>query len=106
MNHVDWNDLRFLLAVARGGSAASAARVLGVSYATVLRRIQALEEGVGTPLFDRLQTGYVTTEAGLRFVEVGDAFERTLTGAQREVEGQSADLAGTIRFTTTDSIWI
>jgi molybdate transport repressor ModE-like protein len=103
MNNVDWNDLRFLLAVAHSGSAAGAARVLGVSYATVLRRIQALEDGVGTPLFDRLQTGYVPTPAGQRFVEVGDAFERTLTGTQREVEGQTIDLAGAIRFTTTDS---
>ncbi|WP_207004498.1 LysR family transcriptional regulator [Trinickia mobilis] len=103
MNNVDWNDLRFLLAVARSGSAAGAARVLGVSHATVLRRIQALEDGVGTPLFDRLHTGYVPTAAGQRFIEVGDAFERTLTGTQREVEGQTADLIGTIRFSTTDA---
>lgn len=104
MNSIDWNDLRYLLAVARSGSAAGAARLLGVSHATVLRRIQALEQGVGAPLFDRLQTGYSATEAGCRFVEVGEAFERTLTGTQREVEGKETELRGTIRFTTTDSL--
>ncbi|WP_414444738.1 LysR family transcriptional regulator [Burkholderia sp. 22PA0106] len=104
MNDLDWNDLRYLLAMARGGSAAGAARTLGVSHATVLRRLQVLEQEVGTALFDRLQTGYVATEAGLRFIDIGEAFERALTGIRREVEGQVTGLAGPIRFTTTDSL--
>ncbi|GAB7537820.1 LysR family transcriptional regulator [Burkholderia sp. 3C] len=104
MNDLDWNDLRYLLAMARGGSAAGAARTLGVSHATVLRRLQVLEQEVGTALFDRLQTGYVATEAGLRFIDIGEAFERALTGTRREVEGQVTGLAGPIRFTTTDSL--
>jgi molybdate transport repressor ModE-like protein len=104
MDNIDWNDLRYLLAVARQGSAAAAARQLGVSHATVLRRLQSLEKNVGTPLFDRMSTGYLPTESGRRFVAVGEAFERTLAGTQREVEGQSAELSGTIRFTTTDSL--
>ncbi|WP_407058965.1 LysR family transcriptional regulator [Ralstonia syzygii subsp. celebesensis] len=104
MNNLDWNDLRYLLAVARSGSAAGASRALGVSHATVLRRVQVLEQVVGSPLFDRLQTGYALTEAGRRFVEMGEAFERTLMDARREIEGQATELAGTIRFTTTDSL--
>lgn len=104
MDNVDWNDLRYLVAVANHGSAAAAARVLGVSHATVLRRIQTLENSIGTRLFDRLQTGYMPTEPGKRFLEVGESFERALRGTHREVEGQAADLAGVIRFTTTDSM--
>lgn len=104
MKELDWNDLRYLLAMARGGSAAGAARALGVSHATVLRRLQALEQDVGTALFDRLQSGYAATDAGRRFIEIGEAFERAITGARREVEGKSTGLAGTIRFTTTDSL--
>lgn len=104
MNSPDWNDLRYLLAVARSGSAASAARSLNVSHATVLRRLQALEQAVGAPLFHRLPTGYTPTEAGRRFVEVGESFESALTGTQREIDGQTHELIGTIRFTTTDSM--
>lgn len=59
---------------------------------------------MGSPLFDRLQTGYALTEAGRRFVEMGEAFERTLMEARREIEGQATELAGTIRFTTADSL--
>lgn len=104
MKDLDWNDLRYLLGMARGGSAAGAARALGVSHATVLRRLHTLEQEVGTALFDRLQTGYIPTDAGQRLIEIGEALERSLIGAQREMEGQAKGMAGPIRFTTTDSL--
>ena len=40
---LDWNDLRFFLAVARGKTLARAAAALGVDQTTVGRRIAALE---------------------------------------------------------------
>lgn len=90
--------------MARGGSAAGASRRLGVSHATVLRRLNALETEVGTSLFDRLQTGYVPTIAGQHFVRIGEAIERSIIATQREVEGHASALAGPLRFTTTDSL--
>ncbi|WP_420232751.1 LysR family transcriptional regulator [Pseudomonas sp. ABY48] len=104
MKDLDWNDLRYLLCMARGGSAAGAARALGVSHATVLRRLHALEQEVGMALFDRLQSGYIPTEAGQRLIEIAEALERSLTGARRELEGQAKGLAGPVHFTTTDSL--
>ena len=56
-----WDDLRFLLAVARAGTLSGAARSLGVNHTTVSRRIQALEEHVGVRLFERLSSGWATT---------------------------------------------
>jgi DNA-binding transcriptional LysR family regulator len=104
INSIDWNDLRYLLAVVRSGSPAGAARQLGVSHATVLRRIQLLEKCVGSALFNRLQSGYVPTAPGLRFAEVSEAFERTLASTQLAVEDQRVELAGVIRFNTTDTL--
>lgn len=104
MNGLDWNDLRYVLAIARAGSAAGASRQLGVSHVTVLRRVQALERSVGTALFTRTAGGYVPTQAGYRFVETAESFERTMTDVKREVEGGMNELAGTVRFTTSDSI--
>lgn len=40
----DWNDMRWILAVARAGSLSAAARRLGVSQSTMSRRIRALED--------------------------------------------------------------
>ena len=42
---LDWNDLRYFLAVARDGSTLAAGRALRVSQTTVARRIAALEAG-------------------------------------------------------------
>ena len=46
MKKLDWDDLRFFLAVAAAGSLSAAARELGVNTTTVLRRIASLEEAL------------------------------------------------------------
>jgi len=48
---MDWNDLRYFLAVADHGSTLAAGRALRVSQTTVARRIAALEQAIGFPLF-------------------------------------------------------
>jgi DNA-binding transcriptional LysR family regulator len=55
--------LDVLLCVARRGSATQAARDLGTTPARVLRRLAALEESLGTALFDRTPSGLVPTPA-------------------------------------------
>ncbi|MHC8288030.1 LysR family transcriptional regulator [Pseudomonas sp. XS1P51] len=51
---MDWEDLRFFLAVATAGSLSGAARVLNVNQATVSRRLAALEAQLNVRLVDRL----------------------------------------------------
>ena len=46
---MDWNDLRYLLAVHRHGSLARAAKELKVTKATASRRLAALEKALGAP---------------------------------------------------------
>ena len=103
IDRLDWNDLRFVVFVDRTGSAAAAARALGVSHTTVLRRIQFLEQVVGAPLFDRHNSGYVATEAGRNLAQLGQSIETALTDTRRRIDAQSTELSGTVRFTTTDS---
>jgi DNA-binding transcriptional LysR family regulator len=104
LKDLDWNDLRFVVAVSREGSAAAAARALGVSNATVLRRITAIEADIGAPLFDRLATGYVANEAGRTLTQAGEAMGAAIVDARRSIDGQASALSGTVRFTTTDSL--
>jgi DNA-binding transcriptional LysR family regulator len=61
---VNWDDLRFVLAIARAGSLSGAARQLGVNQTTAGRRLTALEEQLNAPLFLRSRTGFTLTEAG------------------------------------------
>jgi len=61
---LDWEDLRFALALARHGSLSAAARALRVNHATVSRRIDRLQGAIGQLLFDRRKEGYRLTETG------------------------------------------
>lgn len=61
---MNWDDTRIFLALTRAPSLRAAARALGVDQATVGRRLNALEAGLGTKLFLRAQDGYLLTAAG------------------------------------------
>src|SRR5258705_12344240 len=68
---IDWDDVRYFLAVARGGSVRAGAEGLGVNHSTVLRRIAQLEERLGAQMFETLPSGYCLTaevEVDLEFV--------------------------------------
>jgi DNA-binding transcriptional LysR family regulator len=60
----DWNDLRYLLAVAEHGSTLAAARHLNVNQSTVQRRLGELEHRLGLRLVERSPSGYRLTTAG------------------------------------------
>jgi len=92
-NKLAWNDLRYVVAISPCGSAAAAARDLGVSHTTVLRRILALEQSMGTPLFYRRATGDEPTEAGRQLIEACSLMETRVLNTQRAIEGR-ADLNG------------
>jgi len=72
---MDWDDLKYVLEIARRGGVTAAARRLGVNHATVSRRVGALERKTGVRLFDRLPAGYTPTPAGLEAVRAAEIME-------------------------------
>lgn len=61
---MNWEDLRFFLAIARAGTLSRAAKALGVDQATVSRRLASLEAGLGSRLFIRLPRAARLTPLG------------------------------------------
>ena len=61
---LDWDDLRFFLAVARRGSLSASAKDLHVAQSTVGRRLASLEATLGVRLLNRTPEGDVPTLAG------------------------------------------
>jgi molybdate transport repressor ModE-like protein len=100
-NHpeLDWNDLRFLLAVARTGSTIAAAKALGVSQSTVHRRITELERAIGRPLVKRHASGYRLTELGQEVLPNVEKVEQTIDALKRQLTSSDSELAGTVRVT-------
>jgi len=101
---MNWDDLRFLLAVHRDKTLTAAARSLGVNHATVSRRLQSVERAVGSRLFDKTTEGYRPTAACGPLLEVAERMERELLSLDRAVVGQDARLAGPLSVTTVDIV--
>ena len=100
----DWNDINVAYHVAKYGTLTAAAEALDVHHSTVLRRVNALEEKLGTRLFHRHARGYVPTEAGELLTRVA---ENTQNGFDRmigQLQGVDTQLTGTLVVTTVNSM--
>ena len=101
---VEWDDLRYVLAVARTGSALRAAKLLNVNQTTVLRRLDALEEKLGVPLFERQKSGQVLTPAGKTVAAAAERMEQEALGVESALAAQQRSLTGSVRVTTSETI--
>jgi DNA-binding transcriptional LysR family regulator len=99
---LDWNDLRYFLAVAREGSTLAAGRTLRVSQTTVARRVTALEKALGLPLFDKRQAGYALTTAGEELLDRAKKVEFAANGFSEAADAHARELSGTVRITTEE----
>ena len=99
---LDWNDLKYFLAVARDGSTLAAARRLRVSQTTVARRVAALERALGLPLFDKRQAGYTLTPVGADLLNRAEQVEQSAEGFAEAAAAQSRDLSGSVKITTEE----
>src|SRR5260221_8730767 len=96
---IDWDEVRYFLAVARGGSVRAAAERLGVNHATVLRRIAQLEERLGVHMFEKLPSGYRLTAAGEEVLEFADQMEASSHQLEPRGSGRDQTVRGLLRVT-------
>ncbi|MBX2801517.1 MAG: LysR family transcriptional regulator [Myxococcales bacterium] len=99
---MDWDDLRYFLAAVRAGSLTAAATQLGVNQSTVSRRIRALEDELGTPLFVRGARGLVQSEAAAAVLLHAERVEAEVGLLSRRASGRDLELEGTVRIATAD----
>ncbi len=99
-----WDDLRFVLAVARHRNLRGAAAALGVNHSTMFRRLNAFERRLGSKLFERLPEGYRPTRNGLRLLETAERMETELLSLDRELTGEDTRLTGEVRVTASQSL--
>jgi len=62
---IDWNDLRYVLALAQHQTMVAAAEALRVHQTTISRRVLALEERLKTRLFERIDGRFSPTSRGM-----------------------------------------
>lgn len=98
---MNWDDLRYFLALARKRSVSGAGRELAVKHTTVARRIASLEEQLGSRLFDRTPSGYALTQVGENLLPHAIDIEERINAADREVLGMDAQLTGSLRLASS-----
>lgn len=101
-NKLDWDHLRYFVAVVKAGTVIGAARLLGVSHATVLRNVSRLEAFLGIRLFDRLQSGYRVTAEGEEIYEDARAMEEHAEALIRRAMGKHPEPEGLLKLVVSD----
>ncbi len=100
---LNWNDLRYFLAVARTGSTLAASKQLKVSQSTISRRVTALEDMTGVKLFIRKPSGYILTPRGKSMLPAAESVEAAILSFSDSIAAEARRLAGTVRLTTVES---
>src|ERR1043165_9530610 len=96
----DWADLPVVIAIARAGTLRGAAKLLGVSHSTVLRRLEAAESALGSELFVRRPDGrHELTPAGQDAFDTSEQLEELVASMERRIRGRDLELAGAVRVT-------
>ena len=103
MHRDNWDDLRFVLAVADAGSVSAAARRLGVNHATVLRRVAGFEDRLNTSLFDRDAKGYRVPPNRMKVVTALREVQDSILAVERALKGATEPLRGELNVTSTDT---
>jgi DNA-binding transcriptional LysR family regulator len=101
---MDWDNLRFVLAVADAGGLSAAARALRVDTATVSRRLDALEAELSCKLFHRSRQGLRSTGAGQKLLAHARRIEAEVRALGFALSAEDRGLDGTVVITATEPI--
>jgi len=95
----DWDTLRLVLAIDRHGGVSGAARYLGVTHATVSRRLARAENDAGLVFFERLPAGLRLTEVGQAILAQALKTEPELDALERQLMNEADGIGGPLRVT-------
>jgi len=101
---LNWDDLRFVLAIARTGTLSAAALRLGVNQTTVSRRLLGCEQTLSRPLFLRSGGQLKATRFAERFIKLGEDIEKQLVSLNPLPQSHDQPVSGTVRLTTVTGL--
>ena len=100
---LDWDDLRFVLALRRAGSLGAAARLLKVEQSTASRRLTALEAALGAQLVARTPEGLSLNDAGHLVADLAQSIDGGVEELLRRIGGEDQRPEGLVRLSTTET---
>jgi DNA-binding transcriptional LysR family regulator len=104
LRDVSWDDLRIFLTCAEHRSFRKAANLLKINSATIVRRIERLEQVIGCRLFVRHTDGVSVTAEGHRIIENARTMERATFDIVRQMQLSLEGIRGLVRLALTEGI--
>ena len=101
---LNWDDLKYFLAVAREGSISGGAKKMGVQHSTLSRRLRALESKMGTRLIERKKSGYVLTMEGEKLRKAALNIEYEVLKVDGNLVGRESRLTGELKVTAINNM--
>jgi len=92
-----WDDVRVFLALHRAGTLSAGGARVDLDASTVSRRLAALEEAIGTRLFDRTREGLAPTSAAERLLPAAEETEAGMLRFATAVDGLERRIEGVVR---------
>jgi DNA-binding transcriptional LysR family regulator len=102
MNHLRF--LKYVDEIARAGSIRQAAERLHVAPSAVNRRLQDIEDELGTPIFERLPRGMRLTAAGELFIGYVRSRNAQLERVQSQIEELKGLRRGKVRLIVSQAV--
>jgi DNA-binding transcriptional LysR family regulator len=99
---MDWDYLRYIRALAIGGTLAKAGELLGVHQTTVLRRLDQMEEAMGVQFFERNRDGLQLTPVGETAFREAEKLAVAMENLERKLVGRDAAPVGKVRLAAED----
>lgn len=103
---LNWDDMKYFLAIAEEGSLSAAARKLKVSQPTLSRRLATLEENSAADLFARNRNGLELTALGEELIEHARHMRDDVHAAERLITGHDSSLKGTVVISCIEIIGV
>ena len=101
---MDWDYLRYIHALAIGGTLAKAGELLGVHQTTVLRRLDQMEESLGVQFFERNRDGLQLTPVGETAFRNAEKLSVEMENLERKLVGQDSAPVGKVRLAAEDTM--
>ena len=101
---MNWDDIRYVVALYREGSISAVARQFRVDKTTVTRRLKAMEGQLGTTLFERQQGRWTATASGQAVLAKALEIEEQIASLVRISETAGEDVSGVVRVTALDFV--
>lgn len=99
-----WDDLRYVLAIESSGTALGAAKRLGVSHSTVLRRLATLELALDTKLFQRSKGRMVVYPPAALLIAEARSIANAFDALPQLIDGPNSDLKGLVRIAAPQAL--